>query len=159
MTWTYDTGKLATSSLYQVRYLVGDTLSADTQVQDEEIAFALTQKASIYGAAAIVCRSLAAQLSRQADTVDRDLRTTLSAKATAYAKRAAQMETMAVTRSGATPYAGGISISDKVQQELNTDRVPPQFTIDMDDNYLPVAPVGNEGTPVPTEEDDSQDET
>ena len=158
MTWAYDPTTLTTNKVAQVRYLVGDTISTEPQVQDEEISFALSQRTSIYGAGAIVCRSLSAQLSRQADTVDRDLRTTLSARASAYSKRAVALETMAVTRSGGLPYAGGISFIDKVQQELNTDRVPPQFTIDMDDNYLPVAPVGNEGTPLPIDgNDDSSD--
>jgi hypothetical protein len=153
--WTYDTSQLASSKLMQVRYLVGDTRSTDQQVEDEEINFALTQRPTIYGAAATVCRSLSAQLSREADTVDKDLRTTLSARATAYGRRAADYELKAATRGGAMPYAGGISIADKVTNELDIDRVPPQFTIDMDDNYLPVAPVGNEGTPTPV--DDNSD--
>lgn len=147
MTWTYSPSTMATSPMMQVRYLVGDTVSTDHQVQDEEINFALTQRPSIYGAAAMVCRSLAARLSREADTVDKDLRTTLSARATAYSRRASDYENQARSRGGAMPYAGGISIADKVGNELDTDRVQPAFTIDMDDNYLPVAPVGNEGTP------------
>lgn len=157
MTWTYNLTQLATSSLMQVRYLIGDTVAAQPQVQDEEITFALSQRPSIYGAAAMVCRSLSSRLSREADTVDKDLRTTLSARATAYARRAAEYENKAISRGGALPYAGGISISDKVQNELNTDRVQPQFAIEMDDNYLPVAPVGNEGTPLPDDQADSGD--
>ena len=151
MTWTYDVSTLLTSKLMQVRFLVGDTVSTDPQMQDEEINFALTQRSSIYGAAADVCRALASKLSRQADTVDKDLRTTLSAKATAYSRRAMAYETKAIVRSGALPYAGGISVSDKIVNELDTDRVAPNFTIDMDDNYLPVPPVGEEGTPSPVD--------
>lgn len=147
MPWTYDFTQLATSMLMQVRYLVGDTVLADPLVQDEEINFALSQRPSIYGAAAMVCRSLSANLSREADTVDKDLRTTLSARATAFARRAQDYETRAITRGGAMPYAGGISISDKVLNEQDPDRVQPQFTVSMDDNYLPVGPAPNEGTP------------
>lgn len=153
MTWTYSPSALAATPLYQVRYLVGDVKVTDPQVQDEEIAFALTQRPSIYGAAAMVCRSLSAQLSREADTVDKDLRTTLSARATAYSKRANEYEMKASVRGGAMPFAGGISVSDKVRNEQDPDRVQPQFTISMDDNYLPVAPVGNEGTPQPLDEE------
>ncbi len=65
---------------------------------------------------------------------------------------AANFENMSRSRGGAQPYAGGISISDKILNELDTDRVQPAFTIDMDDNYLPVGPVGNEGTPQPTDD-------
>lgn len=157
MTWSYTPSDIQTNKTDQVRWLVGDTVATDQLVQNEEIAFALTQRVSVYGAAAIVCRAIASKFSREADTVDRDLRTTLSAKAKAYASRAAMYEVQAMARSGVSAYAGGISISDKVQQELNLDRVPPAFTVDMDDNYLPVAPVGNEGTPLPASEDDSSD--
>lgn len=150
MSWTYDPTQLQTSSKMQVRYLVGDTIAADQQVQDEEINFVLTQRPSIYGAAAMVCRSLASRLSRQADTVDKDLRTVLSARAKAYAARAVEYDTKATIRGGGKPYAGGLSISDKIQNEQDTDRVQPQYNISMDDNYLPVAPVPNEGTPEPS---------
>lgn len=149
MSWTYDYSQLASTPMMQVRYLVGDTKPTDQQVQDEEILFALTQRPSIYGAAAIVCRSLASRLSREADVVDKDLRTQLSARAKAYSLRASEYEVKASVRGGAVPYAGGISISDKVMNEADTDRVQPAFTIDMDDNYLPVAPAPNEGTPQP----------
>lgn len=157
MAWTYNLGQLATTPLYQVRYLVGDTQSNDPQVQDEEITFALSQRSSIFGAAAMVCRSLASQLSRTADTVDKDLRTTLSQRATAYARRAADYEARAIARSGAMPYAGGLSIADKVLNEQNPDRVQPQFTTSMDDNYIPVAPAANEGTPLPSTEESGDD--
>ena len=53
---------------------------------------------------------------------------------------------------GALPgYAGGISIADKQQEELDTDRVPPQFNIGMDDNYYPIAPAGNESDDSPSD--------
>jgi hypothetical protein len=157
MTWTYSPSQLATSPLMQVRFIMGDTVQTDQQVQDEEITFALSQRSSIWGAAAMVCRSLASQLSREADTVDKDLRTTLSAKARAYSARANEYEVKASVRGGATPYAGGISISDKVLNEQDPDRVQPQFAISMDDNYLPVAPVGNEGTPQPSDDESGDD--
>lgn len=156
MTWTYNPAIIATDKVSQVRFLVGDTVVTDPQVENEEIAFALTQRTSIYGAAAIVCRSLASKLSRQADTVDKDLRTTLSSRAKAYSARAIGYEVQANARGGGMPYAGGISVADKIAQENNPDRVPPAFTIDMDDNYFPVAPVGNESTP--TSETDEGDD-
>lgn len=147
MSWTYDPAQLPTSTMMQVRFLVGDTVSSDQQVQDEEITFALTQRSSIYGAGAIVCRTLAAKLSRQADVVDKDLRSSYSQRAKAYAARANELDTKANARGGGLPYAGGLSISDKIQNEQNPDRVQPQFNIGMEDNYLPVPPVPNEGTP------------
>jgi hypothetical protein len=101
-----------------------------------------------------VCRSLASQLSREADVVDKDLRT-------------------AAFRSGQGLFGPGFRVRDKAERpwrwhalrwraldrrqdpnEQNPDRMQPQFTINMDDNYLPVAPVGNEGTPQPVDDTD-----
>ena len=155
MTWSYDPTTLSTNKTAQVRLLVGDTVSTSPQMQDEEIAFSLTQRGSVYGAAADICRALAAKLSREADTVDKDLRTMLSSKSKAYATRARELEVQAKARGGGLPYAGGISVSDKIIQELNLDRVNPSFQREMDTNYEPVAPIGNEGTPLITTTNDA----
>lgn len=143
MTWSYNAAQLATSQLFQVRYLVGDTLTADQQVQDEEITFVLTISGSIYSAAAQVCRSLAAQLSRQADAVVGQQQISYSSRARMYNVKAAQYDGLASTLS-APGYAGGTSVIDKMNQQANVDRVQPQFVIGMMDNFLPVGPVGNE---------------
>lgn len=147
MTWTYVLANLASDAATQVRYLVGDTKQTDQLVQDEEIAFALAQRSSIYGAAAMVCRGISTRLSREADTVDQNLRTMYSARATAFAKRAVEYEAQAAQRAPGMPYAGGISLADKIRQDMDRDRVQPQFVIGMDDNYQPVAPAGNEAEP------------
>lgn len=147
MSWTYDASLLATTPLHQVRYLVGDTIQADPQAQDEEINFAISQRSSVYGAAATVCRSLAANFSRLVDTVDKDLRTSYSTKARNYLRMASEFENQAKSRSGFAGYAGGISIADKIQQESDPDRVQPNFSVGMTDNdFLPVPPVGQETT-------------
>ena len=150
MTWSYDVTALQTNTTYQIRFTIGDTQASDPQLQDEEIAFALSQRSSIYGAAADCCRVIAAGLAREADSVQGELRTLYSARSRAYAAAAARFDNFAVTRGAAMPYTGGISISDKVQQETNNDRVPPNFNIGMEDNYLPVAAAGNEGTITPS---------
>lgn len=149
MTWTYDPSQLSTSAFMQVRFMIGDTLTGDQQIQDEEIQFALTLDPSIWRVAATCCRSIAAQLSRQADSVQGELRTLYSSRSKAYATRAASYENTAVARGGGLPYAGGISIADKLQQEQNSDRVDPQFQIGMDDNLIPVGEVGNVSTSAP----------
>lgn len=147
MTWTYDITQINTTPLYQVRFLIGDTLTKDQQAQDEEIEFAVTQRSSVYGAAALVCRTLAAQFSRLVDVVDKDLRTSYSTKARNYLRLSTVLEMDAKSRSGWAGYAGGISVADKIQEESNPDRVQPNFTIGMTDNeFLPVAPVGQETT-------------
>lgn len=148
MTWTYDLTQILTVPLMQVRYLVGDTMPTGPQVQDEEIAFALTQRPSVYGAAAIVCRALSAQKSRLVDTVNTaDLRTTLSQQAGAYARQAIYYEQRDAKFGGVVPFAGGLNRSDKIRMECDPNRLPPAFNIGMQDNYFPVAPEGNELTP------------
>lgn len=147
--WSYDATLLGVKPLYQVRFLTGDTLSGDQQMTDEEIAFVLTQRSSIYGAAAMCCRSLSAQKARLADTSTGDLRTTYSSLSQSYSKRAGEYEAQATARSGALPYAGGVTVTDKQNQEADGDRVQPQFQIGMEDNQLPVPPVGNESSNPP----------
>lgn len=146
MTWSYSVADLATSAKDQVRLLIGDTVSSDAQLQDEEISYYLTTRSSAYGAAAECCRTLANQYSRSVDSAAGDTKEAYSQMAKAYALRAVQFESAAAQGGSALPYAGGISEADKLSQEQNPDRVPPVFTIGMDDNMLPVPAAGNETT-------------
>lgn len=140
MTWTYDIATLSSNRVSQLRWLVGDILQKDPQMQDEELAFALSQRSSIYGAACDVCLALAARLSREADSSQGPLRTAYSTRSRAYAQRAAQYEVMAFARSGGLPYSGGISVADYQTMADNPDRIGPQFQIGLDDSDTPVGP-------------------
>lgn len=143
--WTYDPSQLSTTPIFQVRFLVGDTIANSQQISDEEIGFSLTLRSSIWGAAATCLRNLAAQLSREADSVQKELRILYSSRAKAYAARAAELEALSVGRGGFAGYAGGISIFDKDNQLQNSDRVPPEFQRDFTDNQNnPLAPAGNQ---------------
>lgn len=149
MTWTYNPATISTTPKDQVRRLVGDVVSSDQQIADEEIIWILTQRSSIYGAAAECCRFIAGQYSRKVDTVTQTsgggaLKTNYSAQARAYASLATTLEGRSAMVGGGLPYAGGISVTDKQKNEADTDRVAPQFNIGMEDSYLPVGPVGNE---------------
>ena len=144
MTWTYTTSDLATSTKDQVRLLIGDTVSTDPQLQDEEISYFISMRSSPVGAAAECCRTLSAQYSRSVDSAAGGTKEAYSQMAKAYALRAAQFEAQAAAGGAGLPYAGGISVADKSSQEENSDRVSPQFSIGMDDNLLPVPPAGNE---------------
>jgi hypothetical protein len=142
MTWTYVLSEIDTVPLFQVRTLIGDTLTADQQITDEEIGYFLTQRASVYGASAMACRALAAKYSRSVTMGAGATRINFSDLSKAYAARAIAFDQQAAT--GVVPYAGGISIADKRQQLQDPDRVAPQFNLGQDDNYIPVAPSGNE---------------
>ena len=141
--WTYS-GDPANSPKDAIRYLVGDTVFTDQQVQDGEINFAIAQTSNQWLAAAMVCRALSARLSREADVSDRELRTSYSARARSYLRMAVQYEMRSDFLGGGMPYAGGISLSDKQANVSNTDNVPANFAIGMTDNTIPVGPVGVE---------------
>ena len=155
MTWSYSLSTLATTPKDQVRRLIGDVILQDQQIADEEINFALSSRSSIYGAAADACSYIAAQYSRKADVVSQSpgggaLKTNYSQQAKSYLAMAAKFENLSVARGGALPYAGGVSIADKQNNEADPDRVAPQFNIGMTDNFLPEGPVGNETLDAPS---------
>lgn len=145
MTWTYDIGILATSGKDQVRLLIGDTYTGDQQIQDEEIEYFLMQRATSYGAAAECCRSLQAKLSRSVDQGSGTNKVSYSQMAKAYGVKAAEFEAKAAMSGAGAPYAGAMSISDKIAQESDNDRVAPQFQIGMDENLILPA-VGDSGS-------------
>ena len=149
MTWSYDPTQLNTNTLMQVRLLIEDVKTGDQQLQDEEINWTVSQFSTVYLAAAQCCRLLAARYSRDVDTVQGELRTLYSVRQRAYATRAIEYQNWGMQRGGGgMPYAGGVSIQDKTNQVLNTDRVPPDFNKNQFENLLPVGPVGNQ-TPTP----------
>lgn len=151
MTWSYSLTTLSSTPKDQVRLLIGDTLSTDPQMQDEEITYFLTQRSSVYGAAAECCRTLQARFSRSVDQSAGDTKAMYSQLAKAYGIKAAEFEAKAAMGGAGLPYAGGISVTDKINQEGDGDRVPPQFQVGMEDNFLPVAPAGNESSVPPGE--------
>ena len=151
MAWNYDVTRLLSNTVFQVRFLIGDTNDNDHQLEDEEIQFSLNVRASIWGAAATCCESISANLSRRADTTTGELRTMYSNLSRAYHARAAAYETKSVEMGGALPFVGGISIAQKILAETDLDRVQPAFNTGMtDNNNYPLAPAGNEPS-VPVE--------
>lgn len=145
MTWSYSLAGLAAGSQKDIiRFMIGDTLTNDQQLQDEEINFCYSFRLSTYGACAQACEALASQLSRKADTVTGELRTLYSGQARAYAKRAIDYENYAAVTAGPLVYAGGISIIDKLIEDADPDRVSPQFNLGMMDNFIPIPSAGNE---------------
>lgn len=144
MVWTYRPMLIATVPLYQVRSMIGDTNSASPQMQDEEINLRLTLRASVYGAAADCCRALATAFSVAPDQTAGGQGLKNSQIAKAYMARANEYDGIAAAGGAGLPYAGGISIADKEQQEGDSDRVPPEFNIGMDDDELPVPAAGNQ---------------
>jgi len=145
MTWSYNASLLLQGSAKDiVRLLIGDVVSTDQQMQDEEISYLASTRGTVYGAAAECCRSLANKYARSVDQQAGTSKTAYSQMSKAYAAAALRFENKAVLSGAALPYAGGISVSDKQLQDFNNDRVQPQFALGMTDNYLPEPSSGHE---------------
>lgn len=130
MTWTYY-GDPSDNTKDEVRFLVGDTNSDDRLVEDEEINYALANE-SVYNAAATVAKAIAAKFAREADFSVDGLSKSLSQRAEHYRSLSAELSQKAATKA-VTPYAGGISISDKNAVDSDADRVSPRFYRDQFD--------------------------
>lgn len=130
MAWTYDTTFAASKD--KVRFLCGDTNSADKLIQDEEINLVLVTTPNIYSAAAIVCRAICAKLRRRPTLTPTPGSISLDSQAQAkgFLELANTLDAQAISSGGADIFAGGISIGEKRQQDVDRDRVKPGFTVD-----------------------------
>lgn len=132
MAWTYG-GDPSANDRDEVRFLVGDTDTSDQLVNDAEIAYAVAEEADNLMAAARIAKAIAAKFARLVDKSVGDLSISYNQRQEAFLNLASELETRS-NRSGAAPYAGGISVSDKETVEDNTDRVEPSFKKGMNDN-------------------------
>jgi len=136
MTTTYS-GNPSSSDNDAVRFLVGDTgptAPATTPVflmQDEEIAYLLTQYASPLSAAAAAADSLSAKFARQVDEFSGDLARKSSQKSKQYGDLADRLRKQASDPLTVVPvpFAGGISIADIETREDDVDRTGDIFNI------------------------------
>lgn len=151
MTWSYDPTTLATSAKDQVRFYVGDTDSTSPQLQDEEIAFAVTVRGNAFGATALCAEALKAKYSRLVSMSADGVSVQNGQKATAYALIAKDYQSKEVLYYGVA-YAGGISQADMRAVISNPDRVPDLFRYGMfddpaSDGVNPVSPGSGGGYP------------
>ena len=135
MTWTY-AGDPATNARDAIRFLTGDTDTNDQLINDEEIAWTNNQvtgsdtaTTALYEVSYRVMVAIASKFSRLADQSVGDLKVDMYQKAT-NAREQAKLLYAQASREGntPTPYAGGISVSDKEIDEDNSDIVQPYFS-------------------------------
>ncbi len=120
MTWTYG-GDPDANARDAIRFLIGDTDTDDQLLSDEEIAWVnkevsgtTTATTALYLAGYRCCITIASKFSREADKNVGDLSISMSQKAGSYRLQAAELEQLVAATGGTpTPYAGGITISDK----------------------------------------------
>jgi len=138
MTWSYS-GDPTTSRKDELRFLIGDTDSAEPLLQDEELDYILSKQASIYLAAAVACDTIAAKFSREADTragPGSRLSVALSQRAKAYRAMAAEFRQMVTGEEAwvvarAIPYVGGLSLGERQADAADEDLIQPRFERDM----------------------------
>ena len=135
MAWTYD-GDPSANARDAIRFLCGDTDTNDQLLNDAEVAWVNNQitgsdtaPTGLYNAAYRCCLLIASKFSRLADQSVGDLKVSMSQKAKAYRTQATELLELA-GREGSvpTPYAGGITITDKEIDWDNSDIVRPDFT-------------------------------
>jgi hypothetical protein len=131
MAFSYDP-TLATEK-DQVRFLIHDTVSPG-KYQDSEIEWVLTQEANVYMAAAQLCEQLVAFAGSVKKKTIGDL--SIQYDVAFYRSLAGQLRARGYSHQ--VPYAGGISVSDKLQQQENADATAPSVFRNLDDN--PAAP-------------------
>jgi hypothetical protein len=118
----------------QVRFLIGDTDSSDPLLYDGEIDWLNSQYGSPMHAAIRACETIISKFSRQADESVGQVKITFSQRAKAYNTTLSMLRARLAMEDSAI-YAGGISVSDKQTQDQNSDRVRPDFTKHMMENY------------------------
>lgn len=135
MAWTYSNSELNTTTetgrLNTVRLLIGDIISTDPLLQDEEITFALEQAGqSVYGAASWACRVIAAGFARLVDTqLDGALESKYSDRIKHYTLMSQQLMDLgkSVGGKGMGVFGGGISNIAIRTAEADVDRPSPAF--------------------------------
>lgn len=127
MTWTYS-GDPASSDEDAVRFLIGDTVSSEKLVEDEEITWTVSQWNDIYMAAAAVCDAISASYAVEGNVSADGMSFSGLDVASSFAKRASQLRRMSGwQRQASEPYVGGISWAERVKADQDSDLIAPYF--------------------------------
>jgi hypothetical protein len=126
MVWSYQ--DTMPTDKDKVRFYCGDVDSSEQLVTDEEILFALSEEGTVRLAAATICERIGARFTRLSDITEGDLSLKYSQRYSQFLELASSLRSRSAVT--ASPLAGGISVSDKNQQNADTDRVKPAFTVD-----------------------------
>jgi len=127
MTFTYASTAPASSDRSYIRLRIGDTSSGSARFSDEELDAFLSVESNKYLAAAVAAESLMALYATKVDKSVGRLRISMQQASGHFSKLAMRLRAEASMR--VAPYAGGISIADKQDQNADTDRVNPSFSM------------------------------
>lgn len=131
MAFSYASTNVGSSDLSWVRFRVGDTSSGSYRLDDGEINALVTEQGNKYLAAAICAEAIGAGFAQRVDKVVGKLQISMSQASERYFNLAKTLRSEAGMM--APPYAGGISQDDKDEQDADSDRVAPSFTLEQFD--------------------------
>ena len=126
MTWTY-TNQPTTVQLDAVRLLIGDVLSADPQMTDEELSYFISVEGSSIRAAMAACRAQIALFARQVDKAVGDLKISYGQRAEHYKALLGELQANLARTQYVGVVGGGISVARKETVAADSDRVAPAF--------------------------------
>src|SRR4051794_14655531 len=109
MSFSYDATDLS-AQLNHLRFLVQDTTDRGHFFEDAEITFAAAQETNIYRAAANLCRSIAARLSKTPSLDDSTLKFEADKRAAIYLKLVEKYDKKADELDESTLNAGSMSL-------------------------------------------------
>lgn len=133
MTFSYS-GNPKSSPKDEVRFLLGDTNKSRPMMSNHEINYLIDEEGSPLQAAISGSLQLAAKYSRMCDETVGKVKKDYSQRSKAFLKLADELRKKVVWSGGLMPYAGGISISGKSDNDSNPDRVKPIFTRETHNN-------------------------
>jgi hypothetical protein len=153
--WTYSEDP-DSSPKDLVRFLIGDTDKEEPLLHDAEINSLLkSYNGSTFMTAIRCCETLAAKFSRRVDESVGQVKMTFSQAAKSYRDMAIDLRRRMAIET-VSPTAGGISRLGKIQQDLNPDRVRPDFSKEMMGNGS-IAPLTSQGRNTDPLQDDECD--
>jgi hypothetical protein len=133
MTWSYNATLAGDGATNTVRMLIGDTVSADPLLQDEEIAAQIARFPCVEYAASAAAGSIYAKFARLADVTDGDVSVKYSQKAAQYSALAVRLAGEAVTGAAPAPFVGGTSIAENEAARCDPDRPADSFYVGLHD--------------------------
>lgn len=129
MAWTYS-GNPATSDLDKVRFLVFDTDTNEQLINNEEIAWLLTEQTNVYMAAANAAEAIAAKFAKDITRTAVGLSASVGNRAQFYLDLAEKLRLqIGTTNQHGEVFSGGLTISGKDALDADTNAVQPSFKI------------------------------
>lgn len=155
MSWSYDVTKFDDQTAgeytgstvgvrYQMRFLIQDNQTTRQLMQDEELDWLQTRESNVYMMSAAACDSLVARMG----SVKFKKISELSIGYNSDFYRRLAMELRARGAFNQVPYAGGISLADKLAQEADPDWVAPKIAIGLGQNPEAPQPVSGPQGPL-----------